>query len=125
MIYGLRSEQTVTHTALWHSFKNCCSVWNVILLFQMCMSWHTKVMTSFIQACKSTQNAVNTLVTCSFKWLTYNVCVSSMKLTYSSKDSLFHSGSMYIGFKLITPTVQELCPSSWLAQTRAGEAWAK
>ena len=31
-------------------------------------------------------------------------------LTYSSQDSLFHSESIYIGFKLITPTVQELCP---------------
>ena len=33
-----------------------------------------------------------------------------MKLTYSSQDSLFHSESIYIGFKLTMPTVQELCP---------------
>ena len=56
------------------------------------------------------ENAVNTMVTCSYKWPTYNVCASSAKLTYSSQDSLFHSESIYIGFKPITPTVQELCP---------------
>ena len=72
-------------------------------------SWHTEVMTSFVQACKSTRNAINTMVTCSNKWPTYNVCVSSMRLTYISQDSLFHSESIYIGFKLTTPTVQELC----------------
>ena len=47
-------------------------------------------------------------VTCSYKQPNYNICVSSTKLTYSSQDSLFHSESIYIGFKLTTPTVQEL-----------------
>ena len=52
---------------------------------------------------------INTMVTYSYKWLTYNICISSMRLTYSSQDSLFHSESIYIGFKLTTTTVQELC----------------
>ena len=56
------------------------------------------------------ENAVDTIVTCSYKWPTNNFCVSSMKLTYSSKDSLFHSKSIHIDFKLTTPTVQELWP---------------
>ena len=34
------------------------------------------------------------MVTCSYKWQTYNVCVSSMELTYSSQDSLFYSESI-------------------------------
>ena len=33
-----------------------------------------------------------------------------MKLTYSSQNSLLHSESIYIGCKLTTPTVHELCP---------------
>ena len=109
MIYGLHGKQTVTHTDLWCSLKESLFCMESFL-FQMRTSWHTKVMTSFIQARKSTQNAINTMVTCSYKWLTYNVCVSSMRLTYSSQDSLFHSESMYIGCKLTTPTVQELYP---------------
>ena len=51
------------------------------------------------------ENAVNAMVTCSYKWLTYNISVSSMKLTYSSQDSLLHSESIHIDFKLTTPTV--------------------
>ena len=50
------------------------------------------------------------MMTCNYKWPTNIICVSSMKLTYSSQDSLFHSKSIHIDFKLTTPTVQELCP---------------
>ena len=50
-------------------------------------------------------------MTCSYKWPTYNVCGSSMRLTYSSQDLSFHSEPIYIGFKLNTPIVLELCPS--------------
>ena len=105
------SEQTVTHTALWHSLKEslfcreCKS-----FLFQIRTSWHTKVIASFIQTCKIHKNAVNAMVTCTYNWQTNNVCISSMKLTYSSQDSLFHSESVHIGFKLTMPTVQELWP---------------
>ena len=56
------------------------------------------------------ENAVNAMVTFSYKWLTNNVCVSSMKLTYSSQDLLFHSELIHIDFNLTTPTVQELWP---------------
>ena len=51
------------------------------------------------------------MVTCSYKWLTYNACVYFMKLSYSSKDSLLHSELICIHFKLTTPTVQEFWPS--------------
>ena len=42
------------------------------------------------------ENAVNAMLTCSYKWPTNNVCVSAMKLTYSSQDLLFHSKSIHI-----------------------------
>ena len=47
------------------------------------------------------------MVTCSYKWPTYNVCVYFMKLSYSSQDLLLHSESICIDFKLTTPTVRE------------------
>ena len=50
------------------------------------------------------------MVTCSYKWPTYNACVYFMKLSYSSQDSLLHSESICIDFKPTTPTVQELWP---------------
>ena len=56
------------------------------------------------------ENADNAMVTCSYEWPTYNVCVSFMKLTYSSQDLLLHSELTCIDFKLTTPTVQELWP---------------
>ena len=59
---------------------------------------------------KGHKNAVNAMVMCSYKWPTNNVCVSSMRLIYSSHDSLFHSKSIYIDFKLTVPTVQEMWP---------------
>ena len=43
--------------------------------------------------------AVNAIMAYGYKWPTYNICVSSMKLTYSSKDSLFHNESIHIDFK--------------------------
>ena len=67
-------------------------------------------MTSLYRHVKVHENAINTMVTCGYKRPTYNACVSSMRLTYSSQDLLFHSELIYIGFKLTTPTVQELCP---------------
>ena len=109
MIYRLSSEQTVTRTALWHSSKESlfCMEYNPfcfksvragILKLSPLLCTHTKVH----------KNAVNVMVTCSYKWPTYNVCVSYIKLTYSSHDSLLHSESIHIDFKLTTPTVQEL-----------------
>ena len=57
------------------------------------------------------ENVVNAMVMCIYKWLTNNICVSSMKLTYSSQDLFLHSESIHIDFKLTTvPTVQELWP---------------
>ena len=45
------------------------------------------------------ENGVNAMVTCSYKWPTYNVCVNLMKLSCSSQD-----------FKLTMPIVQEFWP---------------
>ena len=56
------------------------------------------------------KNTVNTMVTCSYKWPTDNICVSSTRLKYSLQDSSFHSESIHIDFKLTMPTVQELWP---------------
>ena len=56
------------------------------------------------------ENAVNTMVMCSYKWPTNNVFVSSMGLKYSSQDSSFHSELIHIDFKPTMPTVQELWP---------------
>ena len=50
------------------------------------------------------------MVTYSYKWPTYNVCVYFMKLLYSSQDSLLYSELTCIDFKLTTPTVQEFLP---------------
>ena len=50
------------------------------------------------------------MVTCSYKWPTYNTYVYSMKLSYSSQDSLLHSELICIDFKLTTSTVQEFWP---------------
>ena len=50
------------------------------------------------------------MVTCSYKWPTYNACVYFMKLSYSSQDLLLHSELICIDFKLTTPTVQEFWP---------------
>ena len=69
------------------------------------------------------ENAVNTMVRCSYKWPTNNICVSSMRLTYSSQDSLFHSKLIYIDFKLTMRTVQELSPlQESLHEQDVGEA---
>ena len=56
------------------------------------------------------ENAFNAMVTCSYKWRTYNACVYFMKLSYSSQDSLLHSELICIDFKLKIPTVQEFWP---------------
>ena len=56
------------------------------------------------------ENAFNAMVTCSYKWPTYNACVYFMKLSYSSQDSLLHSELICIDFKLTMPTVQEFWP---------------
>ena len=56
------------------------------------------------------ENAVNAMVTCSYKWLTYNICVYLMKLSYSSQDLLLHSELTFTDFKLTMPTVQEFWP---------------
>ena len=111
MIYGLRSEQTVTHTALWCSLKESlfCMEYNPFC-FKCVRAGILKLWPLLYRHAKVHENAINTMVTCSYNWPTYNICVSSMRFTYSSQDSLFHSESIYIGFKLTTSTVQELCP---------------
>ena len=79
-------------------------------MFQIRMTRHTKVMALLYRYAKVHKDAVNAIVTCSYKWWTNDLCVSSMKHTYSSQDSLFYSELIHIDFKLTMPTVQELWP---------------
>ena len=109
------SEQTVKHTTLWHSLKESqfCMEHDPIC-FKSIRPDILKLWLLLYRHAKVQENAVKVMVTCSYKWLTNNVCISSMKLTYSSQDSLFHSKSIHIDFKLTTPTVQEL----WSSQVK-------
>ena len=111
MIYGLRIEQTITHTALWHSLKESlfCMEYNPFC-FKSIRSGILKLWPLLYRHAKIHENAVYAMVTCSYKWPINSMCVSSVKLTCSSKDLLFHSESIHIDFKLTTPTVQELWP---------------
>ena len=80
-------------------------------LFQIHTSQHIKVRPLLYMHAKVHENAVvDAMVMCSYKWPTNNVHVSSMRLTYSLQDSLFHSESIHIDFKLTMPRVQELWP---------------
>ena len=110
---GIRacSEQTVTHTALWHSLKESlfCMAYNPFC-FKSIRTSILKLWSLLYRHAKVNENAVNAMVTCSYKWPTYNVCVSSIKLTHSSQDSLLYCKSIYIDYKLTTLTVQELWP---------------
>ena len=64
------------------------------------------------------------MVTCSYKWPTYNACVYFMKLSYSSQDSLLHSELICIDFKLTTPTVQEFwSPQEGLHEQDQEKLW--
>ena len=122
------SEQTVTHTVLWCSLKELLfyieynpfcfkSIWAGILKLWPLLYIHAKVH----------ENAVNAMVTCSYKWPTNSVCVSCMRLTYSSQDSLFHCKSIdpYRFQANHAYSSRTVAPSRGLAWTRPGEAWAK
>ena len=126
MIYGLRSEQTVTNTVLWCSLKESlfCMEENPFC-FKCVRAGILKLLPLLYRHAKVHENAINTMVTCSYKWPTYNICVSSMRFTYSSQDSLFHSESIYIGFKLTTPTVQELCPLKMVCTNKTRRSFDK
>ena len=71
------------------------------------------------------KNVVNAMVTCNHKWPTNNICVSSMRLTYSSHDLLFHSESIHIDFKLTMLTVQELWPFKRVYTNKTGRSLGK
>ena len=75
------SEQTVTHTVLWHSLKESlfCMEYNPFC-FKSVWAGKLKLWSLLYMHAKVHKNAVDTMVTCSYKWLTNNICVSFMKL---------------------------------------------
>ena len=103
------SEQTVTHIALQHSLKESlfCMKQNPFC-FKPVQAGILKLWPLLYRHAKVHENAVNTTATCSYQWLTYNIRVYFMKLTYSLQVLLLHSKLTCIDFTLITLTVQKL-----------------
>ena len=105
------SKQTVTLTVLWCSLKDLLFYMEYnSFCFKSLQAGILKLWPFLCMHAKVHENAVNAMVTCSYKWPTNNICVSSIRLTYSSQDSLFYSESIHIDFKLTIPTVHELWP---------------